>query len=400
MDTSRTPWALMGEDPSKFFNPDCIPADFNLQDPSRMGAVNVKQLLNHLRDRQQVLGVNAFHFHHVMKDKDLVKAEYPQQAKVAIQAGADVLNYPLEFDADDPIIKAADKPETKKPPNPVAAGHIPVQRPPYMPLAPDRSKPLYNQFEGDNDTEANRLLVQKGDLDCVNVAEIKAEPTGPDLLTGPPLETPLRFEPLPATLNTGPVQHSQGYPYYDHSGMPSQFQFIRPTQWTGGAQMSHAEPANGGHREYAQPPSHNYGYMPQHFVPPWPGNSHLATSEALPHLDPDLLALSSPLGVPGDPRTLPPGPPTFSNNSAMDLGFIFPPEGSSAVLPSFYNPPFVPQVKFQQPTWSPSTASPSKSPGKRTPAKRSRANDDDTPTRAVRSRRRTQRFLDSQQGDI
>ena len=83
----------MSEDSSKFLDPECIPAGFHIQDPSRMGANNVKNLLKHLRERQQIFGVNAFHFHHVMKEKDLIAASYPEAAKAAISAGADAKDW-------------------------------------------------------------------------------------------------------------------------------------------------------------------------------------------------------------------------------------------------------------------------------------------------------------------
>jgi len=46
-ESARTPWSLIGEDPSKFFDISCIPPGFKFQDPSRMG-INVKALLSHL----------------------------------------------------------------------------------------------------------------------------------------------------------------------------------------------------------------------------------------------------------------------------------------------------------------------------------------------------------------
>lgn len=67
---------MIGQDPSKFFDVSCLPSGFKLQDPSRLG-MSVKLLLNHLRERQEQLGVNAFCFQNILRNSKLVPAEYP-----------------------------------------------------------------------------------------------------------------------------------------------------------------------------------------------------------------------------------------------------------------------------------------------------------------------------------
>jgi hypothetical protein len=69
-DNVHTPWAIIGEDPGKFFDPKCLPTGFKFQDPSRMG-ITVKSLLTHLRERQKEFGVNGFYFHHVLRKNKL-----------------------------------------------------------------------------------------------------------------------------------------------------------------------------------------------------------------------------------------------------------------------------------------------------------------------------------------
>ena len=78
-ESARTPWATIGEDPANFFDPSCLPEGFRFQDPSRMG-VNVKSLLICLRERQELYGVGAFKFHHVLCNNQLEPAKYPEAA--------------------------------------------------------------------------------------------------------------------------------------------------------------------------------------------------------------------------------------------------------------------------------------------------------------------------------
>lgn len=96
-DTSRTPWAKIAEDPTRFFDSDCYPVGFRFEDPSRMGKT-VKDLLKHLRQRQEELGVNAFRFDNYLKDKKFYPAQYPDHAQSAINAGAEVKYWPIPVD--------------------------------------------------------------------------------------------------------------------------------------------------------------------------------------------------------------------------------------------------------------------------------------------------------------
>lgn len=96
-DSARTPWAVIGEDPSDFFDIACLPVGFKFQDPSRMG-MNVKVLLNHLRGRQVEHGVNAFHFHHVLLGNKVEPAEYSDEAKRIIEGNS----LPIDTDNLDP----------------------------------------------------------------------------------------------------------------------------------------------------------------------------------------------------------------------------------------------------------------------------------------------------------
>lgn len=83
-DNTHTPWAQIGLNPSHYFDEACIPDGFKFQDPSRMG-LSVKELLNHLRQRQEVLGVCAFRFHHILRNHKVVPAEYPEDAMEVIE---------------------------------------------------------------------------------------------------------------------------------------------------------------------------------------------------------------------------------------------------------------------------------------------------------------------------
>jgi hypothetical protein len=88
----KTPWAKIAEDPLQFFDADCFPDGFKFEDPSRMGR-EVKKLLRHLRERQETLGVNAFHFKRFWKDKEFHPAKYPQLAQQVIDAGAEAKDW-------------------------------------------------------------------------------------------------------------------------------------------------------------------------------------------------------------------------------------------------------------------------------------------------------------------
>jgi hypothetical protein len=48
--------------------------------------INVKALLNLLRERQDTLGINAFRFHHVLRNNKLEDAEYPDECKAAMSS--------------------------------------------------------------------------------------------------------------------------------------------------------------------------------------------------------------------------------------------------------------------------------------------------------------------------
>jgi hypothetical protein len=82
-DNAHPPWVQIGENPSLFFNSECIPNGMKVADPSRMG-LKVKNLLNHLRDRQEEHGVKAFYFHHILRNGKLEPAQYPKEAEEAI----------------------------------------------------------------------------------------------------------------------------------------------------------------------------------------------------------------------------------------------------------------------------------------------------------------------------
>jgi hypothetical protein len=61
----------------------------------------VKKLLEHLRERQTTMGVNAFHFKKIWKDKKFYPSKYPDAAKLAIEAGDEVLNWETLTDLSD-----------------------------------------------------------------------------------------------------------------------------------------------------------------------------------------------------------------------------------------------------------------------------------------------------------
>ena len=53
--------------------------------------VQIKTLLIHLREQQEQLGVNSFHFHHILRNNNLEAAEYHDEVKAALE-GKDLPN--------------------------------------------------------------------------------------------------------------------------------------------------------------------------------------------------------------------------------------------------------------------------------------------------------------------
>jgi len=93
--SAHTPWQSMGQEPSKFMDLNCIPTGFVLQDPSRMGKT-VKELIKHLRERQEHLGVNAFHFKSILGNHDRVEpSKYPLEAQKVISSGRGLKRLPV-----------------------------------------------------------------------------------------------------------------------------------------------------------------------------------------------------------------------------------------------------------------------------------------------------------------
>ena len=85
----RPPWEKFRIQPEDFFDVECLPPNFILQDPSRMGR-SVKTLIAHLRRRQEEYGVNAFHFHHIYQNQKVEPSCYPPEAQaIILKAGSD-----------------------------------------------------------------------------------------------------------------------------------------------------------------------------------------------------------------------------------------------------------------------------------------------------------------------
>ena len=93
--SAHTPWQSIGQEPSKFLSLDCIPTGFVLQDPSRMGK-SVKELIKHLRERQEHLGVNAFQFKSILGNHDQVEpSKYSLEAQKVISSGGGFTSLPV-----------------------------------------------------------------------------------------------------------------------------------------------------------------------------------------------------------------------------------------------------------------------------------------------------------------
>jgi hypothetical protein len=94
---AHPPWNRIGQNASDFFAEECLPVGFVFQDPSRMGK-SVKRLIDHLRVRQEIHGVNTFNFNFTMNGNSMQPTSYPASATEAIAAGIKVVQWPVAKD--------------------------------------------------------------------------------------------------------------------------------------------------------------------------------------------------------------------------------------------------------------------------------------------------------------
>lgn len=374
-ENTHTPWAQIGMNPSNYFDEACIPEGFKFQDPSRMG-LSVKELLNHLRKRQEELGVNAFRFHHIMRNQKLEPAEYPPEARKAFEHTED---NQAESDNEQrsPMksklpIKSTPKPkrQVKSTPNIVEENPIVNSQNQSIPdierkfenikvegehsdmpefsqslgLPPGSEKPTSSQIDGIAGTplEKTRQLNQSQP----NIIEMARDnPNGVQRPEGLPMAFNFPPDPMYHAYNQQPPQPSvyHSMPVMNGSSVPS----WPPQSILQGANFNSQAPT------YSGPPYSMGGMM--NFYHPQYGPLNYAPSQPYPPvIDPQL--------------QLPPGEPTFNIHKTFMSSEPAPPEAA--------------RVMIQPPTYTPTKSSPLKS----SPLKRKRPEDNDLVTKTPTTR--------------
>lgn len=307
--------------------------------------ISVKSLLNHLRERQTTLGVNAFYFRRVLGSNNAVEeAKYPQNAQDVIEAGADAKSWPVDIILDE-VPKPKQERQTPAPPKSV--------KPKPVVHTEEVSEQLpQHQGDGTMNTEWNNGFAAN--------------------LNGTAWPYSITPHPYPPGQLPYTYQHYQPFP--SHSA--------RIGDWP----IGQGQTENG---KYHPAPPYAFHFPQQQYMGHW--------TDTAPRFDPSGSTSSEqPIRrqdqFPLDPSLVPPGIPPFA---PPDL-FRTPAPSGTAASSSGYHP--VPKIEIGAPTWSPSTASPTKSTGKsRSPAKRRKtAAAEMTPSRSGRARKPTQKLLESQ----
>jgi hypothetical protein len=355
---------VIGENPSQFFDISCIPSEFKFQDPSRMG-ITVKALLSHLRDRQKNLGVNAFNFHHVLRNNKLEPAEYPEDAQAVITGG---------LQSGKGTETGAEVVEFAKTPTKVKSGRKGSRSPVKTPRG-KVMKASNSQLQATSQTMKNEDL--KSAEQEINTP---AAPTPTVDNEGNSINMQLM---PPSQKLTGITSHEYANRFPTPFGNPPIFPNAVPITFPADASngaagvQTQSTPMPVIHPGNQYPPGFSIqqmmSYMLQHMAE---GNTtpsgigyHLGQAEQQPTLG----------NI--DPQLLPAGPPTFSNISSHSF-----PNQHQAIRNDGNGFVIIPSAP------TPDTGS-----RKRTP-KRKRSQDDRaelTPTRSNRKRKPTQKYLDS-----
>jgi hypothetical protein len=359
-----------------------------------MGA-NVKKLLGHLRERQEILGVNAFHFHHVLQNNKLELAEYPATAKVVIDAGSGAKDWPLGHPDEVPgeITDVGTSPAKKVDLKMSAVGKAAIKKSARKRSATemlsevesvDKEDFKLSKREPDSNTQSS-AADSPPDLANYIRTEVQHHPqhqipigyqssngyqisdalntSAPE--TNPQLPNPYAFQPAALISTAGPSHPPMSYPYAFH---PDAFN-IPPGQ------------------SHMPIPPFPFQYPFNHPYFPWNQSSGFFPPSAdglQPNLKPE------PTFDNIDPSSIPQGPPIFGDVSHIIKGRI------KDMTPQ---PPNTTQVInganiFIQPPSSTPKNSPSKSPSKKTP-KKGTTMGVDTPSRPNRSRKPSRKLLES-----
>jgi hypothetical protein len=354
-ETARTPWATIGEDPSKFFDSSSLPEGFKFQDPSRMG-LTIKDLLNHLRTRQESLGVNAFHFHHVLHNSKLEATAYPETAQKIIRGKMELgdINTADEcMNTDTPpphTIQAVSKSNIKMDLDLVQAMDIDMKTDQIQMIHPSFQMPSTSPWTFDSNSLPSNQHMQ------------------------PPLSMPVPMFP---------------------GHFPSPWSQI-PGSMPGSAAMAVSNPAPHADQHYSPLATYPFPFNHQHYMQHWgqlppeskPANSSTGIDQCCPKSDPVFSHIESHL--------LPSGAPVFAHmpgpfNGTNPWSSQVPVRGSGVPSPIATSKSTAPSPTKRGAT--------NQSPTKKTPKKLTKK-DGTTPTstpgRSSRTRKPTQKLLESQ----
>jgi hypothetical protein len=400
-ENTHTPWAQIGLNPFNYFDTACIPEGFQIQDPSRMG-LSVKELLNHLRQRQEDLGVNAFHFHHILKNQKLEPAEYPPEAMKVIKGTA---NIQIENGHDQQSPKKAPKSQKSAPrPSPLPKGSsntMPEVKSCQMQVDRLEDPGINVQLTGTSNEDAKikfeslrRLPSDSNAIDKPNSSGSTAEPAPRHHPEKPTFTKHLELEAESSTKNQNGAQHYDRGPvafnfpadpmyqaYGQHPSHPAFYHHPMPIMKGPSVQswpILQGPNLTQQAESYLGPP-HSMGpmvnlYHPQYGLQQIPGHGHLNYMQSGPYqqaIDPHL--------------QLPPGDPIFSLPNTGDV--------REDPQPKMSNPEGPTRVIIQPPAYTPGKSTSLKN----SPQKRKRVDDTDdipiTPTRRSGRATRTPKKL-------
>lgn len=387
-------------------------------------AVQARVLIDHLRKRQEEHGVKAFRFHHIYVNGQIEPANYPDLAEDVfndVSTSEDV----TRLQGSPKKVSSKKKKGGKTPQKPGVPEHL-ATTPPISenPVVPDSStkiihKETHTQVQ-ESTTEAgpgqefNQSKSNPTSTECMPpnvqpdnlVPKESSDSPGNSLQAQQPRQSYNQPYPLPTIYQQMPNTGS-AYPPF-HPGMGAQFgmspyQFPHPymTYWRGSGTndnfmrsgfgvgshlpMSEYPPGTETRPQFPQPgPLLSSGYQSSNL----PNIIQKSSGNQIDRVMDPGVPNSDPIFGTVDRHLLPPGAPPFSVDFQSTPGIL----GQKG----FVNPSTAPlvsgNVTIDPPTWT---------PAKITPKKRKRKGEEgetpaSTPSRSARTRKPTQRLLQSQ----
>ena len=323
--------------------------------------INVKLLLNHLRERQKEHGVNAFRFHHILRNNKLEVAEYPEES-TAVMA------------TDGPQVGMEDdKPVLMDPP---ASVSTPSKKKTNIKSSTKGRKAKVLKTEDTNAPSANTSAGNQNPT-LVSGTSISSSPT-----TTVPAEDVGSQTPKPLEI-ARPNGMPTGVPMESSIPMP-----MPPTTWPHPSAM--VFPDNPHNPHFPPCPPHLMSYYPQflaYMSQQGEANFHGAGSHFL--RGSNVAGQFSNI----DPHLLPPGPPPFfsdqESHRRLFLENYYGTEVASQQIQSGRNVPGIPSAG------SSNHSTPSKTPKRK--RSQSKLDDDYTPSRSTRKRKPSQKMLASRE---